>query len=251
MYLNTHFLPTDVIRRTMSLKKKYSSGWGKPTIAFYLIIPIIIFGKNSVPFLYLQVMDKNCFGLTKVIYPICVRGILAKIQTGFVSKNAWPRLAGWFQKMAQFVVEEAPKHWARPMWLGESLCCCRFRSLSLSLSVSVIGHGCGKRLSHTWEDCHAKAATCNTCKVSGHFRRMCRREMREVIQEQSDPEYEYELDVVENRKSRSDLWYVQLRVDNKAATFKIDTGAHVYIRVWTRGSRREDWSVLETRKWQS
>jgi len=80
---------------------------------------------------------------------------------------------------------------------------------------------CGKK--HGPRQCPAYGKVCNNCRKPNHFSRQCRvKKLKEVEEEISD--LQMNIDSIGNSS-----WYEKIKINNKAVSFKVDTGADVNV----------------------
>ena len=82
---------------------------------------------------------------------------------------------------------------------------------------------CGNNQCLSNSQCPARFVNCFSCKRRGHFRRMCT--MRTVHEIQEDPSDNMLLSI----SAGDDPWTVDLKLNGRWVTFKIDTGADVTV----------------------
>ena len=90
---------------------------------------------------------------------------------------------------------------------------------------------------HSKQECPAKDSKCNKCFRKGHWAKACRSQLKKKVGEVSCPEIEFEgglflgqlieVDVVEGNPKAS--WKAQLKLNDHAVKFKVDTGADVTV----------------------
>lgn len=83
---------------------------------------------------------------------------------------------------------------------------------------------CGGAPSHSKQDCPANEVKCHACGKKGHYRRVCR--APKTVHEVEEDEHGLFLGSV---KCEGEPWTVDLSINNKNVSFKIDTGADVTV----------------------
>lgn len=87
---------------------------------------------------------------------------------------------------------------------------------------------CGKAMHKKQDKCPAFKSTCNRCRKTGRWERMCKSKLvSEVTGSEGDTTYF--LGSVNSTLSSDEQWTVQLDIGSTPVRFKIDTGADVCV----------------------
>uniref|UniRef100_A0A3B3CEF0 Gypsy retrotransposon integrase-like protein 1 n=1 Tax=Oryzias melastigma TaxID=30732 RepID=A0A3B3CEF0_ORYME len=85
-------------------------------------------------------------------------------------------------------------------------------------------HKCGSSSPHPKRECPANETTCHACGKKGHYIRVCKnRKTLHEVEEDVDALF------LGSVTSNGEPWMVDLHINNKSVSFKIDTGADVTV----------------------
>lgn len=103
---------------------------------------------------------------------------------------------------------------------------------------------CGRSPPHNRAVCPARDQTCDTCGKRGHFKAVCRSQVKvggvETTENTPDTPDRAFLGTINGEGTKDDPWTVQLTLQGKPATLHIDTGAEVTViseKMWASVGR--------------